>query len=77
MRIRMLRGRKLVHLTDVETTDADGNSGGLACAIATAIEFRLFPLQGFTLRGSWRNAERVADDEPLTCKRCQRLAAAS
>ena len=62
MKIRMLHGRRLVHLTD---EDADEHGGYLAC-----------PYEGyydFHLDGPWRNAERVADDEPLTCKHCLRL----
>ena len=62
MRIHMLRGRRLVHIAE---PNVDRRGGGLACCGDA--------WAGFNLDGPYRNAVQVADDEPLTCKRCLRI----
>jgi len=65
MRVRMLRGRKLVHLA---SPDSGESSGYLVCPYEGYHDFHFYgPVP-------WRNAERVADDEPLTCKLCLKIA---
>ena len=60
-KIRMLRGRRLVHLILI-----DGEDAVLACNT----EYDVFGYRAFQDAG-----ECIPDDTPLTCKHCQRIEA--